>query len=168
MNNAHVTWKETKANSTTQINDEAKFISELASLLSKRYHRPTTCIAITLQHGMCMYLAGTFEPSYTLAVYALPSQVQTVTNKRNLMLIQGHLETALQVPQARGLVRFVGVPEECHGCGGKTVAGVLTEVQERAAAAAMGAAAGETLEERMQRRRTIRVRVFPSAGHTSI
>lgn len=110
-----------------------------------------------------MYLGGTFEPAYTLAVHALPSQVQTVTNKRNLMLIQSHLEITLKVPQARGVVRFVGVPEECLGCGGKTVAGVLAEVHEKAAAStAVGGAAGESAEARMQRRRTIKasVRVF--------
>lgn len=109
-----------------------------------------------------MYLAGTFDPAYTLAVHALPSQVQTVTNKRNLMLIQSHLEMALKVAQARGVVRFVGVPEECLGCDGKTVAGVLAAVQERAAAmvaGTVGAAVGESPEASVQRRRTTRVRV---------
>lgn len=115
-----------------------------------------TSIAVTVQHSACLMFAGSFKPAYSLSVHALPSQVQTVTNKRNLILIQQHLEAALRVPASRGVVRFVGVPEECMGIGGKTVAGVLAEVHERAGRG-MSSPTTESLEARVQRRKTMRV-----------
>lgn len=95
-----------------------------------------------------MFFAGSFEPAYIIAIHALPSLVQTVTNKRNLVLVQRHLEEKLRIPVSRGLVRFVGVPEECLGSGGKTVAGELAGLTETAP---------ESLEGRIQRRKTMRV-----------
>jgi hypothetical protein len=89
-------------------------------------------IVVTLQHGACVFLGGTFEPAYVLAVHALPDQIQTVTNKRNAALLQRHLESTLCVPASRGLVRFVGVPEECLACDGRTIAGELSAARSSA------------------------------------
>jgi hypothetical protein len=97
--------------------------------------------------------AGSFKPAYSLSIHALPSQIQTVTNKRNMLLLQAHLETTLRVPASRGVVRFVGVSEECMGSGGKTVAGVLAEIHERAGSSPTA----ESLDARVQRRKTLRV-----------
>lgn len=103
-------------------------MADLSGLLAKRYNRAVTSIAISLQPGVCMQVAGSFASAYAMSIHALPSQVQTATNKRNTALIQQHLEQALRVLPARGLVRFVAVPEECLGSNGKTVASELAEL----------------------------------------
>ncbi|KAK7213577.1 hypothetical protein V2G26_020755 [Clonostachys chloroleuca] len=122
------------------INDEAAFMSNLASLIARRYDRPITSVAVTVEHGVCMLFSGTFDPAYIITIHAIPSLVQPVTNKRNLALLQHHLECALRVPSSRGLVRFVSVPEDCFGRNGRTVAGDIME--------AVGAATLNSLEER--------------------
>lgn len=121
------------------------FMTDLSEHLSHRYARPISSIAVTLQHGVCLLMGGSLEPAYIVAIHALPGLVQTATNKRNAALLQRHLLGALGVVPARGMIRFVGVPEECLAVGGRTVAGELagerTGVEGR----------------RVQRRRTVRV-----------
>jgi hypothetical protein len=108
-----------------QVNDEFIFITELADHLSKRYNRPPSSVAITLQHGMCLFLGGSFDPAYVVAITAHPSQIQPATNKHNLTVLQRHLGEALRVPAPRGYVRFVPIAEDCCGRDGKTVATVM-------------------------------------------
>lgn len=75
---------------------------------------------------------GTFEPAYSMNILALPSQVQPTTNKRNAALIQSHMEEVLGVPPARGLLRFVPMPEENVAVNGKTIATEITELAKEA------------------------------------
>ncbi|POR37188.1 hypothetical protein TPAR_02668 [Tolypocladium paradoxum] len=124
------------------VTNEYTFITGLSTHLSVRYSRPVSSIVVTLQHGVCMLLGGSFEPAYTIAISALPCQVQMTTNKRNVALLQAHLLQALRVPPTRGFVRFVPVPEECSSRGGKTVAG------EIAALVASGSEQGHRMPRR--------------------
>ncbi|KAI5917962.1 Tautomerase/MIF [Camillea tinctor] len=111
----------------TNIKDEFSFITDLSYHLSNRYQRPISSIAITLGHGSCMMFAGSFEPAYTLTIYALPSLVQPTTNKRNAALIQRHLQESLRVMPSRGYIHFVATPEENVAVGGKTIAAEIDE-----------------------------------------
>ncbi|KAI1495761.1 Tautomerase/MIF [Biscogniauxia marginata] len=109
------------------IKDEFSFITDLSYHLSNRYQRPISSVAITLNHGSCMMFAGSFDPAYTLTVYALPSLVQPITNKRNAALVQRHLQESLGVVPSRGYIHFVATPEENIAIGGKTVAAEIEE-----------------------------------------
>ncbi|KAI1637671.1 Tautomerase/MIF [Biscogniauxia mediterranea] len=109
------------------IKDEFSFITDLSYHLSNRYQRPISSVAITLNHGSCMMFAGTFEPAYTLTIYALPNLVQPTTNKRNAALTQRHLQESLGVVPARGYIHFVATPEENVAIGGRTVAAEIEE-----------------------------------------
>ncbi|GAP90004.1 putative mif domain-containing protein [Rosellinia necatrix] len=104
------------------ISDEFAFITDLAYQLSNRYQRPISSVTITLQHGMCMLFGGTFEPAYTMAIHALPSLLQPVTNRRNAALIQRHLYETLGVALTRGHIRFEPISKENVAIGGKTTA----------------------------------------------
>lgn len=89
-----------------------------------------SCISVTVRHGACVFVGGSFDPAYVLNVSALPPLVQPATNKRNAALIQKHMEQALRVPSTRGIVRFVPVQEENVAWGGKTVAGRIDELEK--------------------------------------
>ncbi|KAK4237923.1 Tautomerase/MIF superfamily [Achaetomium macrosporum] len=112
------------------ISDEFTFITELSYLLSTRYQRPVSSIVVTLHHGACMIFGGSFEPAYIMSVFALPSQLLPTTNKRNAALIQKHMEETLEVPPARGFLRFVPTQEEHLACNGKTMAGEIDELEK--------------------------------------
>ena len=77
-----------------------------------------------------MCFGGTFEPSYVMCIYALPTELQPTTNKRNAALIQKHMEEALGVLPSRGILRFVPVAEENLVVNGKTIAGALDDVSK--------------------------------------
>ncbi|KAF4983884.1 hypothetical protein FZEAL_825 [Fusarium zealandicum] len=109
------------------VNDEYTFVSELSEHLALRYNRPLSSIVVTLQQGACLLFSGSCDPAYIMTVEALACYAQTATNKRNVALLQRHIEQALGIPAARGLLRFVPVPEECAGWKGKTVAGEVAE-----------------------------------------
>ncbi|KAL1839113.1 hypothetical protein VTJ49DRAFT_1844 [Mycothermus thermophilus] len=111
------------------VNDEYTLVTELARLLSSRYQRPVSCIAVTVRHGACVFIGGTFDPAYIMTVSALPPLVQPATNKRNAALIQKHMELAIRVPASRGIVRFVPVQEDHIAWGGKTAAGRIDELE---------------------------------------
>lgn len=83
-----------------------------------------------MQHGACLLFGGTFDPAYVMSVYALSSQLQPTTNKRNAALIQRHMEEALGVPPSRGFLRFIPVMEEHSAWKGKTVAGEIDDLEK--------------------------------------
>ncbi|KXX78028.1 hypothetical protein MMYC01_203145 [Madurella mycetomatis] len=112
------------------ISDEYTFITELSYHLSTRYQRPVSSIVVTLQHGACMFFAGSFDAAYVMSVVALPSQLLPTTNKRNAALIQKHMQEAIGVKPARGLLRFVPTMEENLACNGKTTAGEIDELEK--------------------------------------
>lgn len=105
--------------------DEYVFLADLSQHLSQRYHRPISSIFVTLSHSACLLFAGTFDSAYILTVTALPSQIQPTTNKRNAALIQNFMVDSLGVPPERGVVRFVGIPEEFLATNGMTVLGEI-------------------------------------------
>lgn len=111
-----------------QIQDEFSFITDLSYHLSNRYQRSMSSIVINVQHGCCMMFGGSFDPAYTLTIFALPSLVQPTTNKRNAALIQAQIQDCLGVAPSRGYVRFVATPEEDVASGGKTVASEMEEL----------------------------------------
>ncbi|KAH7144050.1 Tautomerase/MIF superfamily [Dactylonectria macrodidyma] len=110
------------------VHDEYTFVQELSQHLAVRYHRQMSSIVVTLRHSACIFFGGSCDPAYTMTVEALSSLVQPATNKRNVALLQQHMEQALGVPASRGYVRFVAMTEECSGWQGKTVAGKIAEV----------------------------------------
>ncbi|KAK3996055.1 Tautomerase/MIF superfamily [Cladorrhinum sp. PSN332] len=112
------------------ISDEFTFITTLSYHLSTRYQRPVTSIVVTLQHGACMFFGGSFDPAYVMSIFALPSQLLPTTNKRNTALIQKHMEEAIGVLPARGVLRFVPATEEQLACNGKTVAGEIDDLEK--------------------------------------
>lgn len=83
-----------------------------------------------MQHGACLLFGGTFDPAYVMSVYALPSQLQPTTNKRNAALIQRHMEEALGVAPSRGFLRFIPVMEEHSAWKGKTIAGEIDDLEK--------------------------------------
>lgn len=85
---------------------------------------------MSVQHGACMLFGGTFEPAYCISLFALPSQVQPITNKRNVVLIQKHMEEALGVSPSRGFLRFVPTHEDHMACNGKTMTMELDDVDK--------------------------------------
>ncbi|KPM46301.1 hypothetical protein AK830_g355 [Neonectria ditissima] len=109
------------------VHDEFTFVKELSQHLAVRYHRPLGSIVVTLRHSACIFFGGCCDPAYVLTIEALSSLVQPATNKRNVVLLQQHMDQALGVPASRGYVRFVPVPEECSGWKGKTVAGAIAD-----------------------------------------
>ncbi|ETS76055.1 hypothetical protein PFICI_12999 [Pestalotiopsis fici W106-1] len=112
------------------IQDEFTFITDLSYHLSNRYQRSMSSIVINLQHGCCLMFGGSFDPAYTLSIFALPDMVQPTMNKRNAALIQKQIQESLGVAPARGHVRFVATPEEDVANGGKTVAGELDDLDK--------------------------------------
>lgn len=65
-----------------------------------------------------------------MTISALPSQLQTTTNKRNSSLLAKILEEALGVPASRGIIKFVPIPEENFASNGRTVAGEIEELEK--------------------------------------
>ena len=105
-------------------------MTDFSDHLSQRFQRPTSSIGINLDHSACLIFAGSFDPAYILTVTALPSQVQSTTNKRNVALIQAFIAKALNVPATRGVVRFIGVAEENLGTRGVTVLGEIENLSK--------------------------------------
>ena len=64
-----------------------------------------------------------------MAITALQSQLQPVTNKRNAALIQKAMEDVLGVVPERGLIKFMPIPEENLATNGKTVAGEIEDLE---------------------------------------
>ncbi|KAG8668843.1 hypothetical protein FPOAC2_08147 [Fusarium poae] len=113
------------------IEDEFTFITELSEYLSIRYNRPASCIITTLQHGICIQFGGSCDPSYIMKIEALDRDMQPAANKRNIALLQRHMEQALGIPASRGHLRFVPVAEDCAGWKGNTIAGEILDAKDR-------------------------------------
>ncbi|KAF7546463.1 hypothetical protein G7Z17_g8408 [Cylindrodendrum hubeiense] len=111
------------------VHDEYTFVKELSQHLAVRYHRQVSSVVVTLRHSACIFFGGCCDPAYILTVEALSSLVQPATNKRNVALLQQHMDQAIGVPASRGYVRFVPTAEECSGWKGKTVAGEIAEAR---------------------------------------
>ena len=113
-----------------QIRDEFMFLNEFSQHLAQRYQKPTSSIFITLDHSACLLYASSFDSAYILTITALPSQILSSTNKRNAALIQSFMTSSLGVLPDRGVVKFVGLPEEYLATSGRTLQ-AHTEVLER-------------------------------------
>ncbi|KAI0148454.1 Tautomerase/MIF [Xylariaceae sp. FL1272] len=103
------------------LTDELGFVTHLAWYLSIRYKRPVSSISVTIQQGVCILFAGTFEPSCFLTISALPELVQPATNRRNASLLQQHIRDALNIVPSRTLIRFQVTPAENMSIGGYMV-----------------------------------------------
>jgi hypothetical protein len=77
-----------------------------------------------------MMFSGSFDPAYTLTIFALPTLIQPTMNKRNASLIQSNIYETLGVAPSRGYVRFVATAEEDVANGGKTVAGEMDDLEK--------------------------------------
>jgi hypothetical protein len=115
--------------SPPQVRDEYELLQDLSQHLSQRYQRPTTSIFIYLNHSACMLFGGTFDSAYILTITALPCLLQPTTNKRNAALLQAFLADSLGVSPARGVVRFVSIPDEYLAFNGTTVLGQIDNIQ---------------------------------------
>ena len=113
-----------------KITDEINFLQDFSQHLSQRYQRPISSIFISLKHSECLLYAGTFDQAYILTISALPSQILPTTNKRNAALIQAFVADSLGVAATRGVVRFIGIPEENLAFNGTTVFGQIENLQK--------------------------------------
>lgn len=112
-----------------------------------------------MQHSQCIFFAGTFEPAYTATISALPSYLLPATNRRNAFVLSEHLEEALGVPQSRGLISFLPMPEDNMACNGKTVSAMLDETLDDPAGYAMGVIEEEKATSFGSRRKRLSVKV---------
>ncbi|KAG6057831.1 hypothetical protein E4U17_000859 [Claviceps sp. LM77 group G4] len=96
-------WKELI---TTKITNEYLFMNELSYHLALRYGCPLSSIVVSLQHGICLLHGGSFDPAYILTITGRKDQI---TDKRNVTVFQDHLQQAIRVTPARGLVQIVAI-----------------------------------------------------------
>ncbi|KAG6082193.1 hypothetical protein E4U16_006459 [Claviceps sp. LM84 group G4] len=96
------------------ITNEYLFMNELSYHLALRYGCPLSSIVVSLQHGICLLHGGSFDPAYILTITGRKDQI---TDKRNVTVFQDHLQQAIRVTPARGLVQFVSTTEHSvsHG-----------------------------------------------------
>ena len=135
---------------------------ELAGFLSERYNRNPSSISITVRHGLCVFFGGSFDPAYILSLYAVAALVQPATNKRNIALIQRHLEKTLKAPASRGFVRFVGMSEESFGTDGQTLAGLMDQSNQSEKVG------GLPHDQKLERKKSIKVsKASPSSKSVS-
>ena len=76
-----------------------------------------------------MLFGGTFDSAYIVTITALPCLLQPTTNKRNAALLQAFLADSLGVSPARGVLRFVSIPDEYLAFNGTTVLGQIDNIQ---------------------------------------
>jgi hypothetical protein len=88
---------------------------------------------ITVNHSACLLLGGSFEPTYVLAISALPVQLQATTNKRNAALIQTFMSETIGVQAERGIIKFVPIQEECFATNGTTIRGEIERLERQQA-----------------------------------
>ncbi|KAM0285307.1 hypothetical protein ACHAQH_001496 [Verticillium albo-atrum] len=120
----------TEVRTNVIVADEFSLITDLSYQLSIRYKRPVSSIVVILQHGVCMLFGGSFDPAYTMSIFALPVEFAPTKNKRNAALIQKHMERSLCVTPSRGYLRFIPLSEENVAWNGRTAAGEMEAVGE--------------------------------------
>lgn len=86
---------------------------------------------ITVNHSACLLLGGSFEPTYILAINALPVQLQPTTNKRNAALIQQFMCESIGVTADRGIIKFVPIQEESLAMNGMTILGDIERLERK-------------------------------------
>lgn len=86
---------------------------------------------ITVNHSACLLLGGSFEPTYVLAINALPVQLQPTTNKRNAALIQQFMCESIGVTPDRGIIKFVPIQEDCLAMNGSTILGDIERLERK-------------------------------------
>ena len=127
-----------------QVGDEFDFLNEFSQHLSQRYQKPTSSIFITLDHSACLLYASSFDSAYILTITALPSQIQPAANKRNAALIQSFMTASLGVLPDRGVIKFIGIPDECFATEGITIQGQIDRsersIRERSSVSALSEA----------------------------
>ncbi|KAG6040533.1 hypothetical protein E4U41_000246 [Claviceps citrina] len=138
------------------ITNEYLFMNELSYHLALRYGRPLSSIVVSLQHGICLLYGGSFDPAYILTIAGRPDQIM---DKRNVAVFQDHLQQAIRVAPARGLVQFVATAEDCVNLG----VGAVTGAMPSAAAAAAAARPPSTVEGRGSELRQVKVRMVHDA-----
>ena len=142
----------------SQINDEFLFLNEISQHLSQRYQRPLSSIFVTLHHSACLLFAGSFDSAYILTISALPSQILPTTNKRNAALMQSFLASSLGVLPARGVIRFVGLPEEYLATAGTTVSGQIERLEKASSNECKPSSEAEEIIPRRPSRRKVQNR----------
>lgn len=100
-----------------------------------------------------MLFGGSFDAAYMMNITAIPASLSPTMNKRNAAMIQAHMDEALGVPAARGLINFRAIPEDCIAIGGKTVASIFGEAAKLNGTSSEPSASGETKVERRPSRR---------------
>ncbi|CBX99454.1 similar to MIF domain containing protein [Plenodomus lingam JN3] len=113
------------------IKDEYTLVTDLSHHLSTRYQRPETSIMITVNHSACLLLGGSFEPTYILAINALPVQLQPTTNKRNAAMIQTFMAESIGVSPERGIIKFLPIPEDSLAMNGMTILGEIERLERQ-------------------------------------
>ncbi|KAG5924237.1 hypothetical protein E4U61_001085 [Claviceps capensis] len=93
----------------TKITNEYLFMNELSYHLALRYGCPLSSIVVSLQHGICLLHGGSFDPAYILTITGRKDQI---VDKRNVTVFQDHLQQAIRVAPARGLVQIVATLRE--------------------------------------------------------
>ncbi|KAG5968590.1 hypothetical protein E4U57_005119 [Claviceps arundinis] len=91
---------------TTKITNEYLFMNELSYHLALRYGCPLSSIVVSLQHGICLLHGGSFDPAYILTITGRKDQIM---DKRSVTVFQDHLQQAIRVAPARGLVQIVAI-----------------------------------------------------------
>ncbi|KAG6048678.1 hypothetical protein E4U39_007097 [Claviceps sp. Clav50 group G5] len=119
-----------RAPSSARITNEYLFMNELSYHLALRYGCPLSSIVVSLQHGICLLHGGSFDPAYILTITGRKDQI---TDKRNVTVFQDHLQQAIRVTPARGLVQFVSTAEHSvsHGISVATCAKPLPVARTR-------------------------------------
>jgi hypothetical protein len=119
-----------------QIKDEFTLITSLSAELSARYHRTDSSIMVTLTHSSCLMIGGSFDPAYILTISTIPEYVRNNMNEYNTFMIQKFMSEILSVPAARGIIRYLAIPEDMLGTRGTTIRGHMTEADPSLAAKA--------------------------------
>ncbi|KAI1609391.1 Tautomerase/MIF superfamily [Exophiala viscosa] len=94
------------------LESENDFLIDVSWRLSEIYHRPASCIMVSVTAQVSMLLGGNSEPAYHFAITALSPEIAATKNKRNTHLIQDFMLDLVQIPPRRGIVQFEAVAEE--------------------------------------------------------
>ena len=102
---------------------------DIAFRLARIYQRPMSSIMVSTEQDACLFFHASL-PAYLLKIYALPSFIAPVTNKRNINFIQAALLELLHISPDHGVVIFLPVPEENLGINGTTTRGEISRLEQ--------------------------------------